>query len=170
NNFLSSDYKSNKEFSKSFKGYYTYKVKYAYELIEENPGMDDMKVKEAPELIEGPENDKLFEELHLQLPIIEIPVKFQVLYELTKVEAQHESVSIKNLSIDIGRGITVIKVKKGTVSFTRFPPLDNFQKLILDKVDAKLNGAYIVKYEFGNILADSVNNVTVTKVEPNKAN
>ncbi|HEY9000799.1 MAG TPA: hypothetical protein VIM89_05570 [Mucilaginibacter sp.] len=165
NSILFPDYKSVKEFSKSFKGYYEYKVVYNYHLVENYPGMNEEETQENAELLEGPESDKLFEQLHLQLPIIEIPVKFQALYELKKVDAQHESAFFKDLSIDMVRGITVVNIKKGKISYLRFPPLPKLESLIADKIESKPNGKYIVKYEFGNFLNDGINSIVVDEVK-----
>lgn len=145
---------------KPFNGFYTYNVSYNYTLEEKDTESDNTESIETPELISGNDADHLFKNLHLHLPKLTIPVNLPILG--TKgVLVGNKIITLNNLDINIVRGITVMEVKKGTIRFTRFPPSDNFQKLISDKVDAKMKGRYIVKYEFGNLFTDTINNVII---------
>ncbi len=153
------------DLKKKFKANYFFKSNYDYHLEEELTDEYIGNSNHSVTLNKGSDEKlALFKDLVIGLPKLSISVDFPTLGIYT-VYARNKSVTIKNIDVNLARGITIIKVKKGAVTYVKYPPSDDIQKIILDKVDKSSKSSFVVTYECGNFLDNSVNNITLEKIE-----
>lgn len=119
-----------------------------YEL--EKQGNEINQIQQV-ELIDGiDQNNSLLKSASIQIPTIKVE-GYKVMTKAT----------FENIKVDFTRGITKVKIKGGEVKFTKFPPEQDIQTLIIDHLKDKPKGKYVVKYEIGNILGQEIMNIHI---------
>lgn len=122
-------------------------------------GTRDIKPKVNVKLVSGTDtNVDLFRKASIRIPTIEIE-GYEV---MTKA-------SFDSITIDFARGITEVKIKNGIVSFKKDIPENYTQIQIMEKLKSENNGRYLVKYEIGAIMGESILNVEIEKTKSNGA-
>ena len=77
-------------------------------------------------------------------------------------------VTLNEVSVDFTRGLTEVKIKGGAVDFKKYPPEQDLQQKIFDKLKSEPNGRYLVKYEVADIMGQTDVNKEIEKI-PSKA-
>lgn len=110
----------------------------------------DIRLKQEFKLVEGTDRSCSFiESMSIGIPKIQIE-GYDVMTKATF-----------EFKVDFTRGITVVKIKGGDVKFTKFPPEQDLQPIIIEHLKNNPNGNYEVKYEVGNILGKEIANIQV---------
>jgi hypothetical protein len=68
-------------------------------------------------------------------------------------------VTIKNIEVSYIKGISIVKIKNGIVTYQKNPPLSEFQSLLSSKLKKIHNGLYKVKYEVGKVMDSTFVNI-----------
>lgn len=114
-------------------------------------GSNDIRGTQQFKLIEGTDQScSLLKSAYIRLPTMKIE-GYEVMTKAT----------FENIKVDFTRGLTVVKIKGGEVEFTKFPPEQDLQSVIIDNLKDKPKGKYVVKYEIGNILGKEIVNIQV---------
>ncbi|MCO5234270.1 MAG: hypothetical protein M9888_11105 [Chitinophagales bacterium] len=114
-------------------------------------GSNDIRGTQQVKLIDGTDQScSLLKSNSIRLSTIKIE-GYEVMTKAT----------FENIKVDFTRGLTVVKIKGGEVEFTKFPPEQDLQSVIIDNLSDKPKGKYIVKYEIGNILGKEITNIQV---------
>ena len=130
-------------------------VKYGYVIV---AGSRDINTLKKVELVNGTDKDlKLFNSASISLPTIEIE-GYEVMTEAT----------LNDVSVDLTRGLTEVKIKGGEVDFKEYPPEQDLQQKISDKLKSEPNGRYLVKYEVADIMGQTDVSTEIEKI-PSKA-
>jgi hypothetical protein len=69
--------------------------------------------------------------------------------------------TIIGLSISYTKGITNVKIKNGLITYKKFPPSEDMQHMLSEKLKTENNGTYYIKYEVGNVMSQSF--ITIEK-------
>ncbi|MBN2638766.1 MAG: hypothetical protein JXR65_06730 [Bacteroidales bacterium] len=116
-------------------------------------GSYDVRQTKEIKLISGTDYScSLFNSISVKIPTIKIQ-GYEVMTEAT----------FPNIKVDYAKGITIVKIKSGEVEFKSFPPDEDIQIKLKEKLKSEPKGKYIVQYEVGNIAGKEFVNTELEK-------
>ncbi|MBV6477965.1 MAG: hypothetical protein HGGPFJEG_00710 [Ignavibacteria bacterium] len=116
-------------------------------------GSYDVRQNKEIKLVSGTDNScSLFNSISVKIPTIKIQ-GYEVMTEAT----------FPNIKVDYAKGVTIVKIKSGEVEFKSFPPDEDIQIKLKEKLKSEPNGKYIVQYEVGNIAGKEFVNTELEK-------
>lgn len=68
-------------------------------------------------------------------------------------------ITLKNIEVSYIKGISVVKIKNGIITYMKNPPLEEFQLLLSSKLKNIHNGLYRIKYEVGKVMDSTFVNI-----------
>ncbi len=123
---------------------------YGYVIV---AGSYDVRQSKEIKLISGTDNScTLFNSVSVKIPTIKIQ-GYEVMTEAT----------FSNIKVDYAKGVTIVKIKSGEVEFKSFPPDEDIQNKLKEKLKNESKGKYIVQYEVGNIAGKEFVNTELEK-------
>ena len=116
-------------------------------------GSYDVRQNKEIKLVSGTDNScSLFNSISVKIPTIKIQ-GYEVMTEAT----------FPNIKVDYAKGVTIVKIKSGEVEFKSFPPDEDIQIKLKEKLKSEPKGKYIVQYEVGNIAGQEFVNTELEK-------
>lgn len=123
---------------------------YGYVIV---AGSYDVRQSKDIKLVSGTDNScSLFNSISVKIPTIKIQ-GYEVMTEAT----------FPDIKVDYAKGVTIVKIKSDEVEFKSFPPDEDIQIKLKEKLKSEPKGKYIVQYEVGNIAGQEFVNTELEK-------